>query len=105
MLCLLCIAAAALARAPGRLIGFTAIPFGLLVLQTVLFVIAGLAGSTPEKTKVAGQIILGLHAVNGLCHPRGQRSCCSCGPGGSLAGRLVPSEATSSQAAPAASGG
>jgi len=66
LLCLLCIAAAALAKAPGRLIGFTAIPFGLLVLQTVLFVIAGLIGSTPEKTTVAGQVILGLHAVNGL---------------------------------------
>ena len=58
LLCLLCIAAAALAKAPGRLIGFTAIPFGLLVLQTVLFVIAGLIGSTPEKTTVAGRIIL-----------------------------------------------
>jgi Family of unknown function (DUF6220) len=67
LLCLLCIAAAALARAPGRLIGFTAIPFGLLVLQTVLFVVAGLAGASPEKTNLAGQIILGLHAVNGLC--------------------------------------
>ena len=66
LLCLLCIVAAALARAPGRLIGFTAIPFGLLVLQTVLFLIAGLAGSSPEKTNVIGQAILGLHAVNGL---------------------------------------
>ncbi len=67
VLCLLCIAAAALARAPGRLIGFTAIPFGLLVLQTVLFVVAGLTGWTDEKSNVAGQVILGLHAVNGLC--------------------------------------
>ncbi len=66
-LCLLVIAGAALARAPGRLIGFSAIPLGLLVMQTVLFVIAGLTGSTPEKTNLAGQIVLGLHAVNGLC--------------------------------------
>ncbi|HSK33252.1 MAG TPA: DUF6220 domain-containing protein, partial [Propionicimonas sp.] len=67
LLCLLCIAAAAIARAPGRLIGLTALPFGLLLLQTVLFIVAGLAGASPEKTNLAGQIILGLHAVNGLC--------------------------------------
>jgi len=66
VLCLLCIGAAALAKAPGKLIGFTAIPFGLLLLQIVLFVIAGLLGSSPEKTTVVGQVILGLHAVNGL---------------------------------------
>ena len=67
LLCLLCIAAAAIARAPGRLIGFTAIPLGLLVLQTMLFIVAGLAGASPEKTNLAGQLILGLHAINGLC--------------------------------------
>ena len=67
VLCLLCIAFAAIAKAPGRLIGFTAIPLGLLALQTVLFVIAGLAGASPEKTNLAGQLILGLHAINGLC--------------------------------------
>jgi len=33
----------------------------------VLFVLAGLTGSTEEKTNLAGTIILGLHAVNGLC--------------------------------------
>jgi Family of unknown function (DUF6220) len=67
VLCLLVIVAAAVARAPGRLIGFSAIPLGLLVMQTVLFILAGLTGSSPEQTNVAGQIILGLHAVNGLC--------------------------------------
>ena len=67
VLFLLTIIAAAVARAPGRLIGFTAIPFGLLILQTLLFVIAGLAGASPEKTNLAGQLILGLHAINGLC--------------------------------------
>jgi hypothetical protein len=67
VLCLLSIAAAAAARAPGRLIGLTAVPFGLLILQTVLFLIAGLAGATEDRTNLAGQLILGLHAVNGLC--------------------------------------
>ena len=36
VLCLLCIAAAAIDRAPGRLIGFTAIPLGRLITQTVV---------------------------------------------------------------------
>jgi Family of unknown function (DUF6220) len=67
LLFLLMIIAAALARAPGRLIGFTAIPFGLLVVQTLLFVIAGLAGASEEKTNLASQLIMGLHAINGLC--------------------------------------
>ena len=67
LLCLLCIAAAALARAPGRLIGITAIPLALLILQMALFVIAGLTGSTELRTNVVGQAILGLHAVIGLC--------------------------------------
>jgi len=66
VLCLLVIGAAALARAPGRLIGFSAIPLGLLALQTVLIVVAALAGSTDEQTNLAGQIILGLHGINGL---------------------------------------
>jgi hypothetical protein len=33
----------------------------------VLFIIAGLTGASPEKTNLAGQLILGLHAINGLC--------------------------------------
>jgi hypothetical protein len=66
-LCLLVILAAALARAPGRLIGFSAIPLGLLVLQIVLFLLAGLTGTTETRTNLAGTAILGLHAVNGLC--------------------------------------
>ena len=33
---------------------------------STLFVFAALAGASPEKTNLAGQLILGLHAVNGL---------------------------------------
>ncbi len=104
LLCLLCIAAAALAKAPGRLIGFTAIPFGLLVLQTVLFVIAGLIGSTPEKTTVAGQVILGLHAVNGLAI-LGVSIMLFLRARQFARGATVADGATSSQAASAPSGG
>jgi Family of unknown function (DUF6220) len=66
LLCILTIVSAAVAKAPGRLIGFSALPLGLLVCQTILFIVAGITGSSEEHTNVGGQIILGLHAVNGL---------------------------------------
>jgi hypothetical protein len=57
---------AAIAKAPGRLIGFTLLPFGLLIVQILLFVLAAVTGSSEVQTNVVGQAILGLHAVNGL---------------------------------------
>jgi hypothetical protein len=67
LLSLLATVAAATARAPGRLIGLTILPFGLVVVQ-VLIVTLGRAFSdgTGENTTPAGLAILGLHAVNGL---------------------------------------
>jgi hypothetical protein len=53
---------AALARMPGRLIGMTALVAGLTVMQMV---IAELAGAFGEST-TTGQLVFGLHAVNGL---------------------------------------
>jgi Family of unknown function (DUF6220) len=57
---------AALAKAPGKLIGLTILPLGLIVVQISLFILAGATGSSEEKTNAAGQAVLGLHAVNGL---------------------------------------
>jgi hypothetical protein len=59
--------AAALARAPGRLIALTIAPVGLVVLQ-VLIILVGfkLTGSTQDKTTPAGLAVLGLHALGGL---------------------------------------
>ncbi|GAA1869466.1 DUF6220 domain-containing protein [Asanoa iriomotensis] len=65
-LMILAVAGAALARAPGRLIGFTALPIALIAGQTILFLLAALTGSSPERTNVGGQIVLGFHALNGL---------------------------------------
>jgi hypothetical protein len=65
-LMILAVIAAAVARAPGRLIGFTALPIAFMAGQTILFLVAAITGSTPERTNVPGQLILGLHAVNGL---------------------------------------
>jgi heme A synthase len=56
---------AALARMPGRLIGRAGLVAGLGVLQPVIVVIAKAFGDTGETT-TAGQLVFGLHAVNGL---------------------------------------
>lgn len=56
---------AALARMPGRLIGMTGLVAGLAVLQGVIRAIAGAFGDTGDGT-TTGQLIFGLHAVNGL---------------------------------------
>jgi hypothetical protein len=56
---------AALARMPGRLIGMAALVAGLTVVQVVIAVLARAFGDTGDSTTV-GQLIFGLHAVNGL---------------------------------------
>ena len=50
---------AALARAGGKLVGFAAAAFGLVVLQSVIVLIS-VPGTVP------GQIIFGFHAINGM---------------------------------------
>jgi hypothetical protein len=46
---------------------FTALPILLVAVQILLFILAGaVTGTSPESPNVAGAIILGLHAVNGL---------------------------------------
>jgi hypothetical protein len=55
----------ALARMPGRLIGMTALVAGLTGVQVVIAVLATAFGDTGESTST-GQLIFGLHAVNGL---------------------------------------
>ena len=66
ILTLLTILFAALAKAPGKLIGLAALPLGLVVLQALL---AGLANGLTDasgRTTAAGLIVGGLHAVNGI---------------------------------------
>ncbi|GAB3250880.1 DUF6220 domain-containing protein [Micromonospora halotolerans] len=63
---LLTILFAALARAPGRLIGLTVLPLGLVILQAL---IAGLANGMTDAGGVStpfGLTVAGLHAVNGI---------------------------------------
>ncbi|HEX6470853.1 MAG TPA: DUF6220 domain-containing protein [Streptosporangiaceae bacterium] len=66
-LSLLATLVAALARAPGRLIGLTATPIGLIVLQVLITEVGkNLGASTEDNTTPAALAFLGLHAVNGL---------------------------------------
>jgi hypothetical protein len=57
---------AALARMPGRLIGLTGLVAGLVLVQGVIRAIASVFGETGDSTSTAGELIFGLHAVNGL---------------------------------------
>ena len=66
ILTLLTIAFAALAKAPGRLIGLTVLPLGLVLLQVLLAALAnGLTDDSGASTPVS-LTIGGLHAVNGI---------------------------------------
>lgn len=57
---------AALARVPGRLIGMMGLIAGLGVLQAVIAVIAKAFDDTGDTSTTAGQLVFGLHAINGL---------------------------------------
>ncbi|MFC0532466.1 DUF6220 domain-containing protein [Phytohabitans kaempferiae] len=67
LLSILTTLAAALARAPGRLIGLTLAPLGLLVVQVLIIVVGNvISGGADEETGLAGLVVFGLHAVNAL---------------------------------------
>lgn len=57
--------AAAVARVSGRLIGMSGLLAGLAVAQPLIAVVAKAFGDTGD-TSTAGQLVFGLHAVNGL---------------------------------------
>ena len=57
---------AALARMPGRLIGMTALVAGLTVVQVLIAVLARAFNDTGDNSTTAGQLVFGLHAINGL---------------------------------------
>lgn len=66
-LILLTILMAALSKAPGRLIGLTALPLGLLIVQVLIIVLGNvIGGATEQRTTPLALTILGLHAINGM---------------------------------------
>jgi hypothetical protein len=67
MLSLLATLVAALARAPGKLIGLTALPLGLIAVQVLITEAGkGLGASSDDHTTPAALVFLGLHAIVGL---------------------------------------
>ena len=56
----------ALGRLPGRLIGLTAAIAGLTMVQVLIAVLAKAFNDTGGTSTTAGQLVFGLHAVNGL---------------------------------------
>jgi hypothetical protein len=67
LLSVLATIAAAVARAPGRLIGLTIAPLGLVVVQVLIVVVGRAFNDTGgDSTTPVGLAILGLHAINGM---------------------------------------
>lgn len=57
---------AALAKAPGKLIGLTVLPLGLVILQALLAALAGALTDSGGASTTFGLVVGGLHAVNGI---------------------------------------
>ncbi|MCT9930501.1 DUF6220 domain-containing protein [Planotetraspora sp. A-T 1434] len=59
--------AAALAKAGGRLVGLSIVPFVLVAVQLfVIFPLAEIAGATETKTTTAALAVMGFHALDGV---------------------------------------
>ncbi|MFG2058780.1 DUF6220 domain-containing protein [Micromonospora sp. NPDC048930] len=57
---------AALAKAPGRLIGLAILPLGLVVLQALIAMLANASTDASGTSTALGLTIGGLHALNGI---------------------------------------
>jgi Family of unknown function (DUF6220) len=67
ILAILATIAAALAKAPGKLIGLTILPLGLGIVQVLIIVLGNvIGGATEQRTTPLALAILGLHAINGM---------------------------------------
>ncbi|MBB2747940.1 UNVERIFIED_ORG: cytochrome b561 [Microbispora rosea subsp. rosea] len=66
VLSLVATAAAAAAKAPGRQIGLTVLPVGLVIVQALIVALGGLFDDSTGNTTPLSLAILGLHAINGM---------------------------------------
>jgi hypothetical protein len=67
ILAVLAVIAAALAKAPGKLVAQTLLPFGLLIVQSLIIVLGNvIGGATEQRSTPVALAILGLHALNGM---------------------------------------
>ncbi|WP_229068982.1 DUF6220 domain-containing protein [Actinoplanes sp. DH11] len=65
-LCVLTVLFAVLARAPGRVVGMTVIPLGLVILQALIAMLANSFTDASGSSTTLSLIIGGLHAFNGI---------------------------------------
>ncbi|HCT78565.1 MAG TPA: hypothetical protein DGT23_18685 [Micromonosporaceae bacterium] len=65
-LTLLTIVFAALAKAPGRLIGLTILPLGLVIVQALIAALANAFTDASGASTALGLTVAGLHAINGI---------------------------------------
>jgi Kef-type K+ transport system membrane component KefB len=56
----------ALAKMPGRLIGMTGLVAGLILVQSLIRALADALNDSGDTSTTSGQIVFGLHAINGL---------------------------------------
>ena len=68
LLSLLATIVAAIAKVPGRLIGLTILPLGLVIVQVLIIAVGNAMSDTTagEHTTPAALVVLGLHGLNGL---------------------------------------
>ena len=57
---------AALAKAPGRLVGLAILPLGLVVVQALIAMLANAFTDASGASTPLGLTVAGLHAVNGI---------------------------------------
>jgi hypothetical protein len=66
VLILVATALAAANRLPGRLIGLTLLPLGVVILQALIGVVARVFDADTGGSTLTGTLIFGLHALNGM---------------------------------------
>lgn len=66
LLILLATLLAALSRVPGRLIGLTILPLGVVMVQVLIGVVARAFDTGTGESTVTSVVIFGLHALNGM---------------------------------------
>jgi hypothetical protein len=65
LLSILTIVAAAVAKAPGKLVGMAAAPLGLVIVQVLIVLLGRAFNDDAGNTTTASVVILGLHALVG----------------------------------------
>jgi hypothetical protein len=66
LLSVLATVTAAIAKAPGRLIGLTILPLGLVLVQVLIIALGKAFNDGADNTTAVSIAVMGLHALNAL---------------------------------------